>query len=347
MTEPRPRRRVLPALASLLFPGFGHALAGRRNAAIAWCIGSALAPLLVFVWMGFALLQLLIHVAAGIAAYLVLRKPLTAAPSRPLAALVVVVTSMWGGALALEISAYKIPSSAMYPTLEIGDHIFAERFSFVWRGPGRGDVIVFGMPCEPDREYIKRIVGVAGDKIELRCNILYVNGSAVPSTLVNPHDHYDDYNETTREWSGRDCSRYHETLDGVDYDIFDDTERPTRDETRARNETPVHETPDKDFPRLDRPQQSPSCSHDPGIETLNPAASNQLEGTVVVTKPGAGICEQQMHYVVPDNSVFVLGDNRSNSNDSRYWGVVPTENIRGRARGIWLGRSFGRIGSIH
>ena len=353
MGESRPRGRILPALVSLLFPGFGHALAGRRTAAIVWCVVAALVPLLAFVWMAFACLPLLVHVAAGIAAYVALRKPLAAAPSRPLAAIVVVIASICAGMFALEASAYRIPASSMYPTLEIGDHILAEKLSLLWRAPSRGEVIVFAMPCEPSREYIKRIVGVPGDRIEMRCNVLYVNGTAIPATLVDASCRYDDFNETMNEWSPKTCSRYHEVLDGIDYDIFDDVDRPARtaqlEAKHTLDGTDLRFPTEKDFPRLDRPHFPSSCTHDPGLDNINPAAANQPEGKIVETKHDAGLCEQQLHYVVPDGSLFVLGDNRSNSNDSRYWGVVPMENIHGRARGIWLGGSgqrLSRLGSI-
>src|SRR4051812_23458807 len=102
---------------------------------------------------------------------------------------------------AFVIEAFKIPSSSMYPTLEIGDHIFVNKFIygvripwtntklFELRGPARGEVIVFMQPCEPDRDYIKRVVALAGDTVEVRCNVVYVGhgdqpGVAVPGKLI-------------------------------------------------------------------------------------------------------------------------------------------------------------------
>src|SRR4051794_37844267 len=122
---------------------------------------------------------------------------------------------------AFVIEAFKIPSSSMYPTLEIGDHIFVNKFLygiripwtntklFELRAPRRGEVIVFVQPCEPDRDYIKRVVATAGETIEVRCNVVYVDGKAVQNELVEGDGcTYDDYDELNKKWSTRECSRY-------------------------------------------------------------------------------------------------------------------------------------------
>src|SRR5574338_136621 len=145
---------------------------------------------------------------------------------------------------AFVIEAFKIPSSSMYPTLEIGDHIFVNKFIygvripwtktklFELRGPHRGEVIVFIYPCAPDRDYVKRVIAVAGDTVEVRCNVVYVNGKAVPSTLVEESGTYKDYDEENR-WFARPRSVYRESLGGHVYETFHDSERPARDRARA------------------------------------------------------------------------------------------------------------------
>jgi len=90
------------------------------------------------------------------------------------------------------VQAFKIPSASMYPTLRIGDHILVIKSIFGLRmpftnsvlipvkKPERGDVIVFIYPVDPDKDFIKRVVGVPGDTVEIRNKKLYINNKAAP-----------------------------------------------------------------------------------------------------------------------------------------------------------------------
>jgi signal peptidase I len=252
---------------------------------------------------------------------------------------------------AVVLEAFKIPSSSMYPTLEINDHIFVNKFIygiripltniklFQWRKPKRGEVIVFIQPCEPDRDYIKRVVATEGETVEVRCNVVYVNGKPIENRLVQGEGcTYRDQKEETLQWSTQTCSEYVERVDGHEYHTYHDPNRPLRDERLAREGGLLSSDP-RDFPILDRANLPPSCPMQ--ADGLPVGTHNQKPGEIVVTKPHAAACEPQMHYVVPPGHVFVMGDNRNNSNDSRYWGSVPIENIKGKALFIWL--SYGEF----
>jgi signal peptidase I len=222
------------------------------------------------------------------------------------------------GIRAFVVEAFKIPSSSMLPTLEINDHIFVNKFIYglrvpmvdgkvFARSPDRGEVIVFIQPCE-NKDFIKRVVGVAGDRVEVRCNVVYVNGAAVPSERVATES-CEHGGDTAPSRISR-CAHHRETLGGVTYGAYYDLE----------------ETPHAgDFPDL------------PGIDKRCHNPSNQRPGTLVVTQADAADpCAPQLHYVVPEGHVFVMGDNRNGSRDSREWGSVPIENIKGKALFRWL-----------
>ena len=250
---------------------------------------------------------------------------------------------------AFVIEAFKIPSSSMYPTLEIGDHIFVNKFIygmripwtnikfFELRDPHRGEVIVFRYPCNMDRDYIKRVIATAGDSVEVRCNVVYVNGKAVPSEMIESGEvckYRDNGGEDGGTWSTQSCSRYRETVNGHPYQTFHDPQRPARDALIAQGNPPPGGD-SKDFPQRTNPFP-PTCA---GSGDSAPGQSiEQMKGKIVETKPEAvaGACEPQLEYIVPPGHVFVMGDNRNNSNDSRYWGSVPLENIKGKALFIWL-----------
>ena len=185
------------------------------------------------------------------------------------------------------IQAFKIPSGSMEDTLLIGDHIIVSKFSYglqvprpamvkvggstvpfletrlvpAWGGIERGDVAVFRFPGDRSKDYIKRVVGIPGDKVELKDQKIYINNE---------------------KW------------------------------------------------------EDPYGVHKGG------AYGEEVERSVSFGP-----------YTVPENSVFVMGDNRDRSYDSRYWGPVPINDIKGKAIIIYWSWNkdshwvrFGRIGDI-
>jgi len=160
------------------------------------------------------------------------------------------------------VQAFKIPTGSMENNLLIGDHLLVNKFVF---GPSetrlerailpmgtikRGDVIVFKYPEEPDRDYIKRVIGLPGETLEMRAKKIYING--VP--LDEPYVHF--------------------------------LEPPS-------TETDVHEVTSID------------------------------------------VRERYGPVTVPPNQYFVMGDNRDNSQDSRYWGFLQRDYIKGKALVIY------------
>jgi signal peptidase I len=214
---------------------------------------------------------------------------------------------------AFVVEAFKIPSGSMIPTMEVGDHIFVNKFIYGlripfttikfldFRKPKKGEVIVFIYPVDPSKDFIKRIVGVEGDTIEVRRDVLYVNGKVVEQKRLPGEYTYWDYDDRTDKWSQRTCVREEEDLGGHRYITIHDA-HPVEEYGGYRG----------DFPDAGRP------------------------------------------YVVPKDTVFVLGDNRNNSHDSRYWGPVPLENIKGEALVVWWsgwfdypdGIRWGRVGHM-
>jgi signal peptidase I len=157
------------------------------------------------------------------------------------------------------VQAFKIPTGSMENNLLIGDHLLVNKFVFgptrpqvekrflPVREPRRGDIVVFKYPDEPERDFIKRVIGLPGETLELRNKKVYVNGQP----LDEPYVHFLEPASTSQEVTS-----------------FDVRERygPVR---------------------------------------------------------------------VPGDQYFVMGDNRDNSQDSRYWGFLPRSYIKGRALMIY------------
>lgn len=225
---------------------------------------------------------------------------------KSLAILVVIVMAVrWSIA-----SPYYVPTASMEPTIKVGDRLLAFKLAYdlkipftdisiaSWSKVKRGDIIVFRYPKDPDLDYVKRVVGVAGDKIRLIDDVLYVNDQ--PQTRVN----YNHKREILR-------------------DIEDHRERKILFKETLGDK--VHWTMN----------QKPEARH-----------FSQSSWP-----------ENGSYMIVPEGSVFVFGDNRDNSADSRVWGKVPLEYIHGKATfvlwslwhpddGSWFSLRFDRFGHI-
>ncbi|CAJ0770624.1 signal peptidase I [Ralstonia chuxiongensis] len=203
------------------------------------------------------------------------------------------------------IEPFKIPSGSMIPTLQIGDFILVNKYTYGIRlpivnkkivelnQPHRGDVMVFRYPKDESMDYIKRVIGVPGDVVKYDNKRLTVNGQ---SATYAPQSDYLDGERLTYS------KQYQETLGNVTHNILNDADRP------------AYVSGPDDFPFRE------NCTY------------NQTGFT----------CK------VPAGHYFMMGDNRDNSADSRYWGFVPDKNIVGKAFFIWMNLGdLKRIGAFH
>jgi signal peptidase I len=192
------------------------------------------------------------------------------------------------------VEPFRIPSGSMMPTLLVGDFILVNKYEYGIRlpvlntkvvdlgVPQRGDVVVFRFPKDSSIDYIKRVVGMPGDRVEYRNKTLFVNGEQVPQIPAGSYIG----TGSGLSMSGADVRR--EALGDVEHDIL---------------------------------------------------VMSSMRGVPA-------------DVVIPDGHYFVMGDNRDNSNDSRYWGFVPDENLVGKAFMIWMnwdsaagGVAWDRIGN--
>lgn len=93
------------------------------------------------------------------------------------------------------IQAYKIPSGSMLETLQIGDHILVNKFIYYFKDPQRGDILVFKYPKDKKRDFIKRVVGLPGDTLEIRDKTVYINGSPIDESYAVFKDRENTFNK--------------------------------------------------------------------------------------------------------------------------------------------------------
>jgi len=139
---------------------------------------------------------------------------------------------------------FNIPSSSMKPTLLIGDFLFVSKFSYGYsrhsfpfspplfegrtseRGPARGDVVVFKLPSDGRTDFIKRVIGLPGDKIQIKNGVVWLNGEALKRQQLS------DFEELRRDASPIKVRRFRETLpNGRSYVTLDQTDGSPADNT--------------------------------------------------------------------------------------------------------------------
>ena len=184
---------------------------------------------------------------------------------------------------------FNIPSGSMKPNLLVGDFIFVSKYSYGFSKhslpfsvplihgkifsniPERGDVVVFKTPENNRTDYIKRVIGLPGDKIEIKNGIIFINGSEILRKKLN------DFIDTDNYTSNKRVRMYNEYFFNKEINILDITDNGIADNTQLFN--------------------------------------------------------------VPENHFFVMGDNRDNSQDSRFTstvGFIPYENLVGKAQFIFF-----------
>ena len=262
------RKPILALLLSLVTPGLGQIYNGQFKKGVSYLVGF----LLVYIVFSFLLFKFYgmicyLIIMVGLFLFISLDALLGAIKLRAIALksynkwyiyLIifllgsVVIRPLLGWTIKNNIArAYKTPSSTMKPALLVGDHLIANMRIYKSEKPKRGDIIIFEYPKDPSKDFIKRVIGMEQEKVEIVNNKIYINGKL----LDDPWGYFEDDSST------------------------------------------------KGLPGLDR---------------FGPV-------------------------VVPKDSLFVLGDNRNNSQDSRFFGFVNIKKVKGKALYLYWAKDKSRI----
>ena len=287
----------------------------------------------------------------------------------------------WAVGLALLIrafvfEAFKIPSGSMIPTLHVHDHLFVNKFIyglkvpftrikfFEFRAPKRGEIIVFEYPYANDddsgKDLIKRVIAVAGDRVRLKDNHIILNGAPIqrkPAGAVGDCGEFVQLVSPCADDANKWC-----VVDelGVDQLRFDSQEAAVTALIAHQGfgcQRSVECVSGQQWTSQHRVMANPT--DEAGIAQLVNSA-NWPEETF---NAGTSTPQAKRYYpsdnpawpevVVPEGHVLVMGDNRDNSKDGRFFGLVPLNTVKGKAGFIWYAYerdwyvpNFDRIGTV-
>lgn len=235
---------------------------------------------------------------------------------------------------------FNIPSGSMIPTLNVGDHIFVEKWSYgysrysfpfgswhMWNGrfwatePEIGDVIVFRNPINESQDYVKRLIGRPGDTIQMIAGRLYINGTVVPRENPRP------YIVATLPKSLRSVGFYKDNMSIKGNKIWIDNQPAPFEYTI--------EYKDDRFCRM----YTDACGVFEMTEYTE-TLPNGVSHSIIEYSDNARF-DDTMAFTVPENHYFFMGDNRDNSADSRAdVGFVPRDNVLGKVWFVWYSHNY-------
>lgn len=251
------------------------------------------------------------------------------------------------------IAAYKIPTGSMEPTLHgdprNGDRIFANKFIYRFKDPQRGDVIVFttkGIPGLEKKDFIKRLVGLPGDRIRIENGVVYVNGEPFKNPMLENNYYYNSEPMLVSIFPIKKRFKipvfFFAVIDGFGNLYF--------------LSNIIYELP-QEMKKGDKFLFDPHGILGFPVSRPFEVAFVGRSGDLIETKKDGIYVNKKLfkkgytvknlftihgqygmegvEIKVPKDGYFVLGDNSGNSKDSRYWGFVPRMNIKGEGLIVW------------
>jgi len=266
------------------------------------------------------------------------------------------------------VQAFYIPSRSMENTLLVNDHIFVNNFSYRVYNPERWDIIVFEYPNQPSRDYIKRLIGLPGDKVSIRDEKLHVNGKQVPRRYLESEVELQFQGPVLSSSMDGDLKTIRFPGDGLRLNtrtLGHDSQDPVQvgmNVTRIYRESGNHrikrityngsvvgEQYTRDFGPIEIPEPGETVQLDQVSSMEKRYYFNLMQqwfGDEIRIENGVfyvdGVPKRELK--IREKLYFAMGDNRDQSEDSRVWGFVPEHRLLGEA--VFIYWPLDRVGII-